>query len=74
MNPQTGKFMVALGLILVVLGLLIWFLGSKLHWIGKLPGDLRWEKGNTKIYFPIVTMLVVSLLLNLLIAVIRKFF
>lgn len=62
------------GLALLVVGLLVYFLHDKLHWVGKLPGDIRVEKENFKFYFPITTMILFSVLLNLIIVLIRKFF
>jgi hypothetical protein len=48
-------------------------LHDKLHWIGRLPGDIRIEKQNFRFYFPIVTMLLISLVLTILINLIKKF-
>lgn len=61
---QTGKIILFMGLGLVVLGALIWGLG-RLGFRG-LPGDIRYESGNVKIYIPIVTCLVASLVLSVL--------
>lgn len=51
---------------LVVIGLIWTLFPSALSWFGKLPGDIRYESGNTRVYFPIVTMIVVSLVLSIL--------
>lgn len=69
-----GKYIVIAGAILVVVGLLVWFAGDKLNWFGNLPGDIKVEKKNVRIYAPITTMLLLSVLLSLLLWVIRKFF
>jgi H+/Cl- antiporter ClcA len=62
---EIGKQIIVIGLILVVVGI-IWMLFQKnLQWFGNLPGDIKWEKGNSKIYIPIVSMLLISLLINL---------
>ena len=45
-----------------------------LGWVGRLPGDIRIESGSTRVYFPIVTMIVVSVVLSLVLAVARRFF
>jgi len=74
MQSSVGKLIIFAGLALVVIGLLVYFLGDKLHWLGRLPGDIRIEGKNGGFYFPIVTCLVLSLLLNLIIVLIRKFF
>jgi H+/Cl- antiporter ClcA len=62
---EIGKQIIVIGLILVVVGI-IWMLFQKnLQWFGNLPGDIKWEKENSKIYIPIVSMLLISLLINL---------
>jgi len=74
MNFPIHKWLIGIGVFLVVAGIIWYFFGHKLHWLGRLPGDIRYENGNTKIYFPIVTMLLISLLINLVIWLIRRFF
>ena len=69
---QTGKILVIAGMILVIAGLIIWFLGDKLNWLGHLPGDIRIERENIRFYFPVTTMIVVSVILSLLLWLIRK--
>lgn len=55
-----------MGIVLLVVGL-IW------QFIGKLPGDIVFKKGNTTFYFPIVTSIVVSIVLSLIFYVIGRF-
>jgi uncharacterized protein HemY len=69
---QTGKLLIIIGLILVITGAIIWIAGDKLDWFGRLPGDIRIEKENTRIYFPITTMLIVSAVLSLIMYIIKK--
>ncbi|HNR43465.1 MAG TPA: DUF2905 domain-containing protein [Bacteroidales bacterium] len=71
---QTGKILVIAGVVLVIAGLIIWFLGDKLNWLGNLPGDIRIERENIRFYFPVTTMIVVSVILSLLLWLIRKLF
>lgn len=71
--PGIGKLLVIVGLVLVVVGLLVWFLGNKFTWFGHLPGDVRYESKNVRIYFPWVTMLLLSALLSLILWVVRRF-
>jgi hypothetical protein len=72
MNPQTGKYVMIAGLAIVIIGIIIYFFHSKLHWFGRLPGDIRIEKENFNFYFPITTMIIVSLVLTLLINLFRR--
>ncbi len=73
MNPNTGKLIIAAGAVLILVGLIIYFAGDKLNWFGRLPGDIRVEKENFRFYFPVTSLILVSLLLNLLIFFVRRF-
>jgi len=73
MDTQWGKYMIGIGLLIIVIGVIVYFFGDKLHWIGRLPGDIRVEKENFRFYFPITTMILASLLLTLIVNLIKKF-
>ena len=60
-----GKLLFRLGLVLMVVGAILWKTGG-LGGLGRLPGDIFVQKGNTTFAFPIVTCLVISLVLTLL--------
>ena len=70
MKSSVGPFLVGIGVLLVVIGLLAW--GGLLSWFGRLPGDLRVEKEHTRIYVPITSMILLSVVLSLVMAVIRR--
>ena len=74
MNPETGKYIILIGITIVVVGLIVYFFHDKLHWIGRLPGDIRIERENFRFYFPITTMILFSVLVTVIINIIRKFF
>ena len=74
MNSETGKWVIGAGVVIVLIGIIIYFFHDKLNWIGRLPGDIRIEKENFKFYFPIVTMILLSVVVSFLIWLIRKFF
>ena len=66
-----GKIIFITGLVLAVVGALIWKTGG-LGGLGKLPGDIFVQKGNSTFYFPVVTCLLLSALLTLLAWFFRK--
>lgn len=70
MSPATILITIGIGLILV--GLLIW--SGSLSWFGRLPGDIRIERETVRVYVPIVSMLVVSLVVSLGLYLVRRFF
>ena len=74
MNSDTGKWIIFAGLLIIGAGILVYFFHDKLHWIGKLPGDIRIERDNFRFYFPITTMIIFSIVLTVIITVIKKLF
>jgi len=74
MNSETGKWIILSGLCVVVIGIIIYFFHDKLNWIGHLPGDIHIDRDNFRLYIPVTTMILLSLLLSLLIYIIRKKF
>ncbi|HZO83170.1 MAG TPA: DUF2905 domain-containing protein [Candidatus Binataceae bacterium] len=71
MASQLGKAIIALGLILIVLGAALWGLGS-IPGLGRLPGDIYVRRGNFALYFPLTTAIVISVILSLLLALLRR--
>jgi len=68
---ELGKFLIMLGAIVLLLGLILWS-GFAPNWLGRLPGDIRIERGNSAFYFPIVTCIVLSILLSLPLSIFRR--
>jgi len=71
---QIGKIIILIGLIIVIAGILVYLLEDKLHWFGRLPGDIRVERENFRFYFPITTAILLSIIISLVIYIIRKLF
>ena len=63
--------LVVLGALVVLIGLALWS-GVGAGWLGKLPGDIRIERGNSGFYFPIVTCIIISVVLSLLLSLFRR--
>lgn len=61
-----GKVFLLIGVVFIVLGA-VW------TFIGKFPGDFMFKKGNTTVYIPVMTSIVVSIVLTLIFYVIGKF-
>ncbi len=74
MDQQTGKYILIVGLIIALIGILIYFFHDYFKWIGKLPGDISIEKGNFRFYFPLVTMILISIVITAIINIIKRFF
>jgi hypothetical protein len=69
-----GRFLLVISVGLAVVGLLL-LLGPRLpgaSWIGRLPGDIYIERPNMKIYLPLGTCVLVSVVVSLLLYVFRR--
>jgi len=73
MTGDTGKWIILIGILLLIAGMIIYFFHDHLQWIGKLPGDIRIEKENFSFYFPITTMILLSIVVSILIWIVRRF-
>ena len=68
---ELGKLLVAGGLVMMLVGAVLWS-GLGTGWLGRLPGDINYSKGDFSFHFPIVTCLIVSAALTLLLWLFRK--
>ena len=72
MGPQQlGKWLIVLGAIAIVMGLLLMLLGK----IGlfRLPGDMEFGGRHWRVYFPLGTCILLSLLLTVILWLIQHF-
>lgn len=60
-----GKLLIAFGLVIAAVGVVVVVVG-RVPWIGRLPGDVRVQRGNWTLYVPLTTSIVVSLGLTLI--------
>lgn len=67
-----AKLIMIIGAVLIGIGFLVLVLERLGIHVGRLPGDIVWRKGNTTIYIPIVTSILLSLLLTLLLWIFRR--
>jgi hypothetical protein len=76
-----GLWLVIIGSITAVIGLLVYFdlfgavLGrGLLGWFGRLPGDIRLEGKNSRVYIPITSMVIVSVIVTVIVNLVRRLF
>jgi di/tricarboxylate transporter len=67
-----GNILIAAGVALALLGVVV--KTGALDWFGRLPGDIRIVRESTRIYFPWVSMLVISLVLSGVAQLIARWF
>jgi hypothetical protein len=66
-----GKLLVGIGLLIVLVGGVLW-LSGRVPFLGRLPGDISIQRGNFSCYFPLATMILLSILLTILLNVIIR--
>ncbi len=69
-----GRLLLIIGLAMALIGGILLVAGRYFPWLGNLPGDLRYESGNVKIYIPLATMILVSILATILLNIFFRFF
>ena len=62
-----AKTFIVAGISLLLVGLALLYAPGLLSWFGRLPGDLHIERGQTRIFIPITSMIVVSVVLTLIV-------
>ena len=67
---SAGRLLIILGIVLVALGML-WPLVTRLG-LGRLPGDIVIERENFRLYIPIMTSLIVSIVLTVILWLINR--
>lgn len=67
-----GRMLIGMGVLLCLVGV-GFLLAGKIPYLGRLPGDIHIEREGFSCYFPIVTMLVLSLLLTVVLNVVLRF-
>jgi hypothetical protein len=68
---ELGKMLAVFGGVIMIVGIALWF-GFGSGWLGRLPGDIRIERGNSAFYFPIVTCIIISIVLTVLMSLFRR--
>jgi hypothetical protein len=68
---ELGKMLIVFGGVLLVVGVLLTFSG-KLPWLGRLPGDIVIQREHFSFYFPLGTCILLSILLSILFAFLRR--
>ena len=71
---EMSKILITIGAFILGLGLLMHFFGDKMSWFGNLHGDIKIIKSNHGFYFPITSMVIISVILTLLINFFSRLF
>ena len=71
-SREIGFLIAGTGVVVVIIGLLV--ASGGLGWFGRLPGDIRFQRGPVRVYAPLASMLLISVALSLLLYIARRFF
>jgi len=67
-----ARWFIIAGAILIILGTLLHYAPSTLSWFGKLPGDINTDNENGKIFIPITSMIIISIVLTVLVNLFKR--
>ncbi len=67
-----ARILIITGGLLIALGLVWLHAPWLLNWFGKLPGDIRFESERTRVFIPVTSMIIISIVLSLLINLFRR--
>jgi hypothetical protein len=71
-TPLLGRLLLIAGLLIAGIGLLL-MMGPRLPFLGRLPGDLAFGRGHVRVYIPLMTSLVLSVILTLIFSLLSIF-
>jgi len=69
-----GKILIISGICISIAGLIIHLFGDKMGWFGNLYGDIKVVNSNYGFYFPIISMIIISIVLTLALNIFSRFF
>jgi uncharacterized protein HemY len=67
-----ARWVIIAGLVLLIIGLILQFAPWLLNWFGKLPGDIRIETERSRIFIPVTSAIIVSIIVTVLIHIFRR--
>lgn len=70
MGRDLGPLIVVAGVAIVVVGALVW--SGALGWFGRLPGDIRYESGSSRVWIPITSSIIASIVLTIVINLVLR--
>jgi hypothetical protein len=71
---RPANLLITAGIGIVVVGVLLRYFPSLFSWFGNLPGDIRYESDNTRVYIPLVSMLLVSVVATVILNLVSRVF
>ncbi len=73
-TSAAGRALIIMGILLVIIGFFLVLDSDFLSWPGNLPGDIQVEGENFSVYIPVTTMILLSIVINLLLRLFTRLF
>jgi len=72
---DAGRFIIILAVVLFIVGVIVYTgLAPRIFgWMGNLPGDIRIDNGDTRLFIPITTSIVISIILTIIVRIVLMF-
>ncbi len=70
---MNAKTLILIGIIIILLGVILYFFPNAFKWFGNLPGDFKSKGEHTSFYFPLTSMIILSILFNIVLRMFRYF-
>jgi H+/Cl- antiporter ClcA len=67
-----GRWLIVAGLVLVAVGATLHYAPWLLNWFGRLPGDIDIQRGRTRVFIPITSMILLSVVITVLLNLVRR--
>ena len=67
-----AKILIVIGILLVIIGVIWLLFPNAFSWIGNMLGDIKHNSGNTRVYFPVVTMIIISIVATILLNLLKR--
>lgn len=71
MKNKMGHWLIITGIILLIAGIILLYFPGLIKWFGNLPGDINIRKEGTRIFFPVTSLVLISIILTLIVNLIR---
>jgi hypothetical protein len=71
---RVSNLLIALGAGIVLVGIVLRIFPGLFSWFGNLPGDIKYETANTRVYIPLASMLVVSVAATMILNLVARLF
>lgn len=69
---EIGRILMIIGIVITIIGAALWLAGRYLPWLGHLPGDIRYESENVRVYLPLATMILISIIGTIILNIIVR--